>query len=362
MIAIKNADGTLVPLIDSSPGANRSVALSLVHSHQKRAEILLYELQGYMDSPHIRDLDQPEPFGKLVLRHLPDNPFGEVEIRANLSIDSDMRLHLSAEAEGEKPVKGNFRIPSAGLGPDERHDQMSPPIESEGNVESDNGAAAVYSDDLFDPNFESDFLLEEEVLPAPELEVGTLESMLPSPESEDLMSEVTERPEIAFDPDADLPPLAEDIAPDVMPNLESETLPDGFLNDPEDMDWGFDELANPSDAEAIQDDINVLDASSSTPDAIIGVNSPAMASIPGLAEPASNRSLPVGPNLEQNAESSSKPSKKAKPEPKFKAEKLPAPNRLKPNLGQKLLRASAVLFVISLIEIGLFFLLRLHLI
>jgi hypothetical protein len=113
VIAIKNADGTLVPVADGLPGVSRSVALSLVHSNQKRAEIQLYEIDPVPLGEHPAIAPGQEPFGVLAIKKLPENPFGEVEITATIDVDLENNVRLSAEAEGIRPVSGVFPLPGA---------------------------------------------------------------------------------------------------------------------------------------------------------------------------------------------------------------------------------------------------------
>lgn len=287
MIAIKNADGTLVPVIGSEPGGERTIALSLVHNQQKRAEILLYETEADA-AGHVRDLPQPEPFGKLVLRHLPDNPFGEVEIRVALAMGRDGRLDVAAETEGDKPVKASFRVPSAGLEPGERRSQMADP-------------EAAGSDPALSP-------------------AG---------------------PEAAYDPFGEAEPFGADAgaAPAAPPADDPLGMDDPFvpagLFDP-------DETFPPDEAFTTDDDFAPGGA---TP---VAAAEPEAAEAMTAAEPA-----PTAPRR--------RPAAAERPTPAPAAMRAAGAPDDGPAWGQGLLRASIGLFAISVVELGVYFLLSLRL-
>jgi len=175
--------------------------------------------------------------------------------------------------------------------------------------------------------------------------------------------------EVAFDPLGDLPPPAEDLA-SPLPISGTTVTSDAFLNDPEDMDWGFDELADPDDAKALPEDVSALDASF---DSLPASKNADIFIIPDgfveLGSEADKLDFPIEDIDLEKPPAKSEPRAKAQRAIKPESNELPKTvtkatrkHRPMPNLGQKLLRASAVLFLVSLIEIGLFFLLQLHLI
>ncbi len=248
MIAIKNADGTLVPVAEGSAFDKQTVALSLVHSNQKRAEIQLFEIEPVSPDEHPPLVPGQVPFGTLVIKKLPENPFGEVEIRATIEVDNSGNVTVTAEADGIKPVSGSFRLPTPG----------------------DDVASAELDDFLVDD-------------PAMGLDLGDLDLDPPVEQatSQDPMAdfsfdELSEPPATAEDSDSfgETPPIDDDafhfdddalVAPEADVGdeaLSGDEAPgasaavgetDAFIDDPDDTDWGFDELADPESEEADAD-------------------------------------------------------------------------------------------------------------
>lgn len=100
MIAIQNADGTLVQVIDGTPGSYGSVALSLVRQRQRRADIKFY----------VEEDEAVSRVGTMVLKKLPDNTFGEAEISISLHVDEQGILHVSADTGEGAPHRDSFDL------------------------------------------------------------------------------------------------------------------------------------------------------------------------------------------------------------------------------------------------------------
>lgn len=338
MIAIKNADGTLVPVSEGHAGISRSVALSLVHSNQKRAEIQLFEIEPAVPGEHPPLQAGQEPFGVLVLKKLPENPFGEVEISATIDVDQDNRVHILAEAEGIKPVSAVFDLPGQAL-PGAALDDLAdfgladsldlpPPDDADDAADVFAGAApssgpaldgdmfgdlpAPAAEEAFDldslggtdtgDTAEAPFDLDAEDLDLGSLDLG--EAVESAPEMAEPEEVEPEAAAIGTAPDDDflagsLPSFDDDLFGEATEdraepsgetsveeagfaeNPETEEVPvaadEGFLDDPDNTDWGFDELANPADeddvGESPESAVESGAAQSGTPDLSFGEES-----------------------------------------------------------------------------------------
>ena len=179
-------------------------------------------------------------------------------------------------------------------------------------------------------------------------------------------------------------PFELDLSSDEEPGEAALVVPpagsDAFIDDPDDTDWGFDELADPSDedlAAPADEPLNVPPvrqdrkpiSSSAEPDFTTDGETLELGDEGDFsADFADDFADSTASDLDEAPAKASKPAKPAKPTKPTRQEKAPRPSpatrqtRAAPTgsaLTSRLMRASIVLFGVSVIELGVY--LALHL-